>query len=109
MGLCLLSTLRGERNLSPVWQYLSVGDGADKKWRERPKGLLTRLEFWAIAKSRAKSKKIWRNGRFSRPRLGEAINRSSHSRSKDEDINGSAYRLNLRKDVEVERSHKPTL
>jgi len=40
--------------------YLIVGDGADKKWRERPKGLLTRLEFWAIEKSRAKSKKSGR-------------------------------------------------
>ena len=94
---------RREEPESSMLAYLIVGDGADKKWRERPKGLLTRLEFWAIAKSRAKSKKIWTNGRFGRPRLGEAIDWSSHSRSKDEDNNGSAYRLNLRKDVEVER------
>ena len=57
--------------------------------------------------SRAKSAQRGENA--GRPRLGEAIGQSSHFLSKDEDNNGSAYRLNLRKDVEVERSHKPTL
>ena len=51
---------RREEPESSMLAYLIVGDGADKKWRERPKGLLTRLEFWAIEKSRAKSKKSGR-------------------------------------------------
>ena len=36
---------RREEPESSMLAYLIVGDGADKKWQERPKGLLTRLKI----------------------------------------------------------------
>ena len=66
-----------------------------------PTGILGDREESCEESSRAKSAQ--RGEKAGRPRLGEAIDRSSHFLSKDEDNNGSAYRLNLRKDVEVER------